>query len=190
MNYIAPAPLSDPAALAGRAAVARRSEHIAPDCSGQNFYEIDRSLRDLLALYIDAPLLTHLAPHLHELGRLAGGRLNELADLADKHPPQLHFRDKYGRDNDWIETHPAYDEIRNIAFGQFGMHAMTQRTGVLGWREALPAVAKQAFFYLFSQAEFGVLCPVNRRCTSEGKRRRRAISTGCSPRTWESCCMG
>jgi alkylation response protein AidB-like acyl-CoA dehydrogenase len=166
MNYIAPSPVADPApldpaALAGRAAVARRSQHIAPDCAGLNFYDIDRSLRDLLTLYMDAPLLAHLAPHLHELGQLAGGRLNELADLADKHPPELRFRDKYGRDNEWIEVHPAYAEIRKMAFGQFGMHAMTQRAGVLGWPEVMPTIAKQAFFYLFSQAEFGVLCPVN-----------------------------
>jgi alkylation response protein AidB-like acyl-CoA dehydrogenase len=168
MNYIAPAPIADPATLASRAAAERRSRHIAPDCNGLNFYEIDRSLRDLLTLYMDAPLLTHLTPRLHDLGKLAGGRLNELADLADKHPPQLRFRDKYGRDNEWIETHPAYDEIRNIAFGQFGMHAMTQRAGILGWPEIMPAVAKQAFFYLFAQAEFGVLCPVNLTdCTSD-----------------------
>ena len=170
MNELAPlSPHSSaPSSLAGRAAVARRSKHVAPDCSGLNFYEVDRSLRDLLALYMNAPLLAHLTPHLQRLGELAGGRLNELADLADKHPPKLHYRDKYGRDEEWIEVHPAYDEIRRIAFGTFGMHAMTHRAGVLGWTEAMPPLAKQAFFYLFSQAEFGVLCPVNLTdCTSD-----------------------
>ena len=167
MNYIAPNPV-DPSALASPTAVARRSQHIAPDCAGLNFYEIDRSLRDLLTLYMDAPLLAHLTPHLANLGELAGGRLNTLADLADKHPPQLHHRDKFGRDAEWIEVHPAYDEIRRIAFEQFGMHAMTSRAGVLGWPEAMPTLAKQAFFYLFSQAEFGVLCPTNLTdCTSD-----------------------
>jgi acyl-CoA dehydrogenase len=155
-------------ALARREAVAQRSRHIAPDCSGLNFYEVDRSLRDLLALYMDAPLLQHLTPHLHELGALAGGRLNQLADLADKHPPVLHHRDRFGRDEEWIEVHPAYDEIRCLAFGRFGMHAMTNRAGVLGWPEKMPILAKQAFFYLFSQSEFGVLCPVNLTdCTSD-----------------------
>jgi alkylation response protein AidB-like acyl-CoA dehydrogenase len=169
MNYIAPHTAdSAPSSLAGPAAVARRSRHIAPDCAGLNFYEIDRSLRDLLTLYMDAPLLAHLTPHLQDLGDLAGGRLNELADLADKHPPQLHHRDKFGRDNEWIEYHPAYDEIRNIAFGKLGMHAMSQRAGVLGWPDVMPTIAKQAFFYLFSQSEFGVLCPVNLTdCTSD-----------------------
>ena len=53
-------------------------------------------------LYMDAPLLAHLTPHLQRLGKLAGGRLNDLADQADKHPPVLHTRDKFGRDEEWI----------------------------------------------------------------------------------------
>lgn len=170
MNDLTPfaAPAAATASLAGRAAVARRSRHLAPDCSGLNFYEIDRSLRDLLGLYMEAPLLAHLDPHLDRLGRLAGGRLNDLADLADKHPPRLHHRDRFGRDEEWIEVHPAYDEIRRIAFAEFGMHAMTHRPGVLGWHDRMTPLAKQAFFYLFSQAEFGVLCPVNLTdCTSD-----------------------
>jgi acyl-CoA dehydrogenase len=154
--------------LAGRGAVAERSRHVAPDCSGLDFYALDRSLRDLLPLYMEAPLLAYLGPHLQRLGALAGGRLNDLADAADKHPPRLHQRDRFGRDEEWIEVHPAYDEIRHIAFGLFGMHAMTHRAGVLGWDQPMPQIAKQAFFYLFSQAEFGVLCPVNLTdCTSD-----------------------
>ena len=39
-----------------------------------------------------APLRTHLEPHLRRLGELAGGRLDELAELADKHPPELRAR--------------------------------------------------------------------------------------------------
>ena len=175
MNDLSPfSPSPDVAAsaahstLARRAAVAQRSRHVAPDCSGLNFWEIDRSLRDLLGLYLDASLLDHLTPHLHELGALAGGRLNRLADLADKHPPVLHHRDRFGRDEEWIEVHPAYDEIRRIAFARFGMHAMTHRPCVLDWPAKMPILAKQAFFYLFSQSEFGVLCPVNLTdCTSD-----------------------
>ena len=72
MNQISPitAP-SAPASLAQRAAVAHRSRHVAPDCSGLNLYEADQSLRDLLRLYMDEPLLAHLSPHLDELGELA-----------------------------------------------------------------------------------------------------------------------
>jgi len=147
--------------LAGRAASAKRAEAVAPDCSGLDFYEIDPSLRDLLPLYMDAPLLAHLTPHLQRLGRLAGGRLNDLSIAAEKHPPVLHPRDRFGRDEEWIEHHPAYHEMEKIAYYEFGMHAMSHRAGVLGWGAPMPPLAKQMFHYLFAQAEFGILCPVN-----------------------------
>jgi alkylation response protein AidB-like acyl-CoA dehydrogenase len=48
-----------------------------------------------------------------------------------------------------------------IAFGRFGMHAMTHRGGVLGWPTPMDPISKYAFHYVFAQAEFGLLCPVN-----------------------------
>ena len=71
MNDLSPmtSSLTAPASLAGRSAVAQRSDHIAPDCSGLNFFAIDRSLRDLLGLYMEAPLLAHLTgPTGHVVG--------------------------------------------------------------------------------------------------------------------------
>ncbi|OWU84648.1 isovaleryl-CoA dehydrogenase [Oceanicola sp. 22II-s10i] len=144
-----------------RAAFAERSQDIAPDCRGENFYDLDPAFRSLLPLYMDRALLDHLTPHLSELGELAGNRLGELADTSERHEPELHFRDRYGRNEEWLEFHPAYREMEAIAFGRFGMHAMTNRAGVLGWPEKMPPIAKYAFHYLFSQAEFGLLCPVN-----------------------------
>jgi acyl-CoA dehydrogenase len=150
-----------PSTQVSRAATARRSAQVAPDCRGLNFFALDRSLRALLPLYMDAPLLAHLTPHLDALGALAGGRLGELSDAAERHPPVLHARDQMGRDEEWVEFHPAYRAMEEIAFGRFGMHAMTHRPGVLGWPEAMPPLAKYLFHYLFAQAEFGLLCPVN-----------------------------
>lgn len=161
MSNLSPAPRAYPAALASRAAAAERSRKLAPDCRGLNYYAIDHSLRALLPLYMDAPLLAHLEPHLAELGELAGGRLGELSDAAERHPPVLHLRDRWGRDEEWIEFHPAYRAMEEIAFGRFGIHAMTHKAGVLGWPEKMPPVAKYVFHYLFAQAEFGLLCPVN-----------------------------
>ena len=54
-----------PGGLAGRAASAARAAAIAPDCSGLDFFAIDRGLQDLLPLYMDRDLLAHLTPHLH-----------------------------------------------------------------------------------------------------------------------------
>lgn len=144
-----------------RAATASRSRDLAPDCRGLNFYDIDHGMRSLLPLYMDASLLSHLEPHLSELGQLSGSRLGELADTANRHEPELHHRDRLGRDEEWLEFHPAYREMEELAYGRFGMHAMTNRPGVLGWPEKMPAIAKYVFHYLFSQAEFGLLCPVN-----------------------------
>lgn len=134
---------------------------IAPDTTGLNFYQADRSLRDLLDVYLAAPLRRHIEPHLQQLGHLAGGELDECARLADRHPPVLHHRDRFGRDEQSIEYHPAYRRLEQVAFGDFGIHAMSHRGGVLGWTDCYPATAKHAFTYLFNQAEFGLGCPIN-----------------------------
>lgn len=154
-------PKASLASLVTRAASDARSSKMAPTCHGLNFYDIDPSLRSLLPLYMDAPLLAHLEPHLGELGQLAGGRLGELADTVEKHPPELRVRDRFGRDEEIVEHHPAYRAMEQIGFGQFGIHAMTHRAGVLGWSKPMPPIAKYAFHYLFAQAEFGLLCPIN-----------------------------
>jgi acyl-CoA dehydrogenase len=140
---------------------AAASDPLAPDCRGLNFFRIDAGLRQLLPLYLDAPTLGRLEPHFDRLGALVGGRLDELAAIADKHPPVLHARDRHGRDEDWIEYHPAYREMEAIAFGDFQFHAMSHRGGVLGFDAPLPPVAKYAFQYLFVQSEFGLMCPIS-----------------------------
>lgn len=135
--------------------------HIPGDCRGENFYRIDPALQQLLALYLEPEVRTILEPHFDRLGAIAGGRLDELAYIADKNPPILHARDRHGRDQDWIEYHPAYREMEQIAFGDFQFHAMSHRGGVLGLDKPLPPVAKYAFVYLFVQAEFGIMCPIS-----------------------------
>jgi len=139
----------------------RGPDHLAPDGSGQNFYAIDRALRDLLPLYLVADDFRRLEPHFHRLGELAGGRLDELARIADKHAPILNPRDRFGRDEDWIDYHSSYREMEAIAFGDFQFHAMSHRAGALGMDRPLPAVAKYALQYLFVQAEFGLMCPIS-----------------------------
>ncbi|MDQ8730024.1 acyl-CoA dehydrogenase family protein [Bradyrhizobium sp. LHD-71] len=147
--------------LATRQATASRSRALAPTCRGLNFYDIDLSLQSLLPIYMEPAQLAHISPHLASLGEVAGGRLSELSDAAERHPPVLHARDSFGRDEEWIEYHPAYREMENIAFGQYGIHAMTHRAGVLGSSAPFAPIAKYVFHYVFAQAEFGLLCPVN-----------------------------
>jgi len=134
---------------------------LAPDTSGMNFYRADPALTDLLRIHLSEALFRHIEPHLDRLGALAGGHLDECARLADRHVPVLHQRDRFGRDVQWIEYHPAYRELERAAFGKFGIHAMSIRKGILGWPEKYPVVAKHAFTFLFNQAEFGLGCPIN-----------------------------
>lgn len=137
------------------------AHYIAPDVHGRNFYAIDRQFQDLMRLYMEPGLRAAMTPHFERLGALAGGRLDELAMTADKHPPVLQPRDRFGRDEDWIDYHPAYREMEKIAFEEFGMHAMSHRAGVLGMAGPAHPLVKYAITYLFVQGEFGLMCPVS-----------------------------
>jgi acyl-CoA dehydrogenase len=137
------------------------SERVAPDCAGLDFFTLDRSLQDLLHCYLPDDLREHLTPHYARLGALAGGRLDALARLSDRHIPRLNARDRLGRDEDWIEFHPAYRQMEQIGYGEFGIHCMSRRPGVLGWPQTVPPVAKYVFQYLFAQSEFGLMCPIS-----------------------------
>jgi alkylation response protein AidB-like acyl-CoA dehydrogenase len=142
-------------------AIPQKPSPLAGECDGADFYALDRGLRELLGLYLPPDLRAHLEPHFASLGKLAGGRLDELARIADKNPPVLVPRDRFGRDEDSITYHPAYREMEAIAFGQFQFHAMSHRGGVLGLDAPMPAVAKYALQYLFVQGEFGIMCPIS-----------------------------
>ncbi|OUR79191.1 DNA alkylation response protein [Alphaproteobacteria bacterium 46_93_T64] len=137
------------------------SDWVAPDCHGLNFFEADPSLQDLLHHYMDTPLREHMTPHYLNLGKLAGNELDDWSRDADRHIPKLHHRDARGRDADWIEFHPSYRKMEQVAFGDLGLHAMSNRGGVLGWDEKVPPIAKYVFQYLFGQSEFGQLCPIS-----------------------------
>ncbi|SEI08962.1 acyl-CoA dehydrogenase family protein [Tardiphaga sp. OK245] len=147
--------------LASREATAERSKKLAPDCAGSNFFEMDHNLQALLLQYIDATLLDHIRPHLDSLGELCGNELHDLADASERHPPVLRQRDRYGRDDETVEYHPAYQRMEEIAYARYGIHAMSYRPGVLGWPTKLPPIVKYVFQYIFSQTEFGLMCPVN-----------------------------
>jgi alkylation response protein AidB-like acyl-CoA dehydrogenase len=132
-----------------------------PDSRGLNLWRADPTLGRLAALYLPAPLLAHLAPHIDRLGALAGGALDDLAATADRNPPVLRPRSRRGEDAQSVEYHPAYREMERLAFGEYGLAALSHRGGVLGWPDPMPPAAKYLLTYLFVQAEFGLCCPVS-----------------------------
>ena len=135
--------------------------HPVPDQHGANLYDTDPDLARVLSLYLPGPVYRHLQPQLQQLGALAGGVLDTLAQTADRNPPTLEHRSGTGLDAQRIVKHPAYVEMERVAFSQYGLAAMSHRAGVFGWDSALPAAAKYALTYLFVQAEFGLCCPLS-----------------------------
>ncbi|MDE0944805.1 MAG: acyl-CoA dehydrogenase family protein [Alphaproteobacteria bacterium] len=148
-------------ALAAQIEAMDLNDWVAPDCQGQNFFEVDTSLQGLLKLYLDDKLRNHMEPHYRRLGEIAGGRLDELSRTSDRHTPILHARSPKGLDEDWVEFHPAYREMEQIGFGDFGIHCMSRKPGVFGWDAPIPPLAKYIFQYLFVQGEFGLMCPIS-----------------------------
>ena len=131
-----------------------------PETRGANFFDMDRSLRDVLSLYLPAAELAHMRVHFARLGAMVGSSLDDLAASADRNPPVLHVRDRQGRETANIEKHPAYLQMERLAFSEFEMAAMSHRPA-LGWPEPIHPVAKYTFQYLFSQSEFGLMCPLS-----------------------------
>ncbi len=134
---------------------------LLPDAHGINLFGADPGYKGLLSLYLEPKLLVHLLPHFERLGELAGGTLDDHAITADKNPPVLHHRKRNGENAQWIEKHPAYRSLEQVAFGEYGLAAMSHRGGVLGWPEKLPPAVKYALTYVYVQAEFGVCCPLS-----------------------------
>jgi alkylation response protein AidB-like acyl-CoA dehydrogenase len=130
-----------------------RSPEGVPDSRGLNLFAADPSYAALLDLHLGTKLGKHLLPHFTRLGAMAGAELDELALEADKNAPVLQEQR--------IQKHSSYKKLEEIAFGQYGLAAMSHRGGVLGWPEPLPPAAKYALTYLYVQAEFGVCCPLS-----------------------------
>ncbi|MDR2332253.1 MAG: acyl-CoA dehydrogenase family protein [Burkholderiaceae bacterium] len=143
------------------ARTAPAAQHPVPDRHGANFYDTDPELQSLLRLYLPEALFRHLEPHFRRMGGLAGGRLDELAMTADRNPPVLEHRSRSGEDRQRIIKHPAYEEMERIAYGEFGLQAMSHRDDMLGWQGRMPPIVKYALTYLFVQAEFGLCCPLS-----------------------------
>jgi acyl-CoA dehydrogenase len=148
----------------GRETMAIKSEpdldKTIPDSRGINLYRADPDAAALFAHYLPGSLFRHLEPTFAYLGALAGGRLDQLAAIADHNPPTLSVRRRTGEDCNVIDKHPAYIEMERLAFAEFGLAALSHR-GALGWPDPMPPAAKYALTYLFVQAEFGLMCPVS-----------------------------
>lgn len=126
-----------------------------------NFADRDPVLRPLLDSILSADDRARVEPFLAELGEVAAGELDDLARSAEVNPPTLRQYAPDGSRIDEVVYHPHYDAMCEIAYGRFGLAAMSHREGVLGWPTRVPHVVKYALSYLFVQSEFGLACPLS-----------------------------
>ena len=114
--------------------------HPVPDQHGANLFDTDPDLGRLLPLYLPAPSCSRTC--CRTCAGWAGWPAacsTTLAQTADKHPPTLQHRTRSGVDAQRIVKHPAYVELERVAFGEYGLAAMSHRGGVLGWHAAAAA---------------------------------------------------
>ncbi|NMG17647.1 isovaleryl-CoA dehydrogenase [Aromatoleum bremense] len=85
---------------------------------------------------------------------LGSADTQRLAELADRHVPELVAYDRCGRRVDDVDFHPAWARLLGMLYAD-GVHSSA-------WFEPRPGahVARAASFFLHGQAEAGSLCPV------------------------------
>ncbi|MGQ0486243.1 MAG: acyl-CoA dehydrogenase family protein [Hyphomicrobiales bacterium] len=95
------------------------------------------------------------AQKLHAFGAVLGSeRVAELAEAANRHPPELRVFDRSGCRIDEVLYHPAYHELMQLA--------KAHEVHSIAWTAAEPGghVAHMGLEYLLIQAEAGVCCPI------------------------------
>ncbi|KJE92839.1 acyl-CoA dehydrogenase [Capsaspora owczarzaki ATCC 30864] len=105
------------------------------------------------------------AAGLERFGAVIGSkRVIDLGHTANRFPPILKTHDRYGNRIDEVEFHPSYHELMSIGIGagvaSFAWNAIAAApAGTKSVRGA--HVARAAYLYLMSQAEYGVCCPMS-----------------------------
>ena len=116
-----------------------------------NLFDSDPMLRAALERE-GAAWATH---KLHAFGTILGSEhVGELAEAANRYPPELRAFDRFGHRLDEVTYHAAYHELIALAKGH-EVHS-------IAWTSERPGghVAHMALEYLLVQAEAGVCCPL------------------------------
>lgn len=123
-----------------------------PPFASRNLYTTDMALRESAIReggdWIDEPLI--------RVGEIAGSEhVLNLGVQANRHPPELVTHDPQGRRIDEVRFHPAYHDLMALA--------MEHRIHDIAWmhKGAGGHVAHAAMLAVFTQAEAGVMCPIN-----------------------------
>lgn len=121
----------------------------AAPATGFNAFTGDAVLREAIAR--EAPWATDRC---EALGAVAGDEgAQELARLANRHLPELKTHDRFGNRVDWVEFHPSWHQLMELAW-RHEVPSLAWRTNQQGGH-----FARAALSYLWNQVEHGTACP-------------------------------
>lgn len=129
-----------------------------------NRYRDDRGLQRLLARFLSSEARKWAEPVLERMGEASAGILDHWAAQADKNPPRLEPRDRFGNRVDHLDVHSSYRKLQEFAYGE-GIVGAYYDAAV---RQTLGTAVEAVKFsqgYLFAQAEQGLFCPI---CMTDG----------------------
>ena len=122
-----------------------------PPLAGYNLFDGDPILRQAL----EREGAGWAADKVRAFGAVLGSeRVTELAEAAERYPPELRTFDRFGRRLDEVVYHPAYHELMSLAKAH-EVHSIAWTATQSGGQ-----VAHMALEYLLVQAEPGVCCPI------------------------------
>ncbi|HEX9462492.1 MAG TPA: acyl-CoA dehydrogenase family protein [Alphaproteobacteria bacterium] len=122
-----------------------------PPLPAHNLFDGDLILRTAL----DREGAAWAADRVRAFGAALGGdRVAELADAANRYPPELRAFDRFGHRIDEVAYHPAYHELMALAKSH-EVHSIAWTAEKSGGH-----VAHMALEYLLVQAEAGICCPI------------------------------
>ena len=121
-----------------------------PPLEGYNLFDHDRVMVEALGREGGG----WAQERVRRFGECVGGEPLRWGEQANKNVPLLRTHDRFGHRIDEVDFHPAWHKLMDLA--------VTNELHALPWREPRPGahVARAALFYLLSQVEAGVLCPI------------------------------
>lgn len=129
-----------------------------------SFWDASHTLREILATKLPVEEMAWAEPKLRSMGQTAAETVAPLAAIADRESPRLVTHSPYGERIDRVDYHPAYREMKIIAYGS-GMVGMKYDPVVVAKHRSSVQLVGFALGYLFSMAEMGLYCPV---CMTDG----------------------
>ncbi len=132
--------------------------------TSQNFYKSDSILRNYIERHFSEKARKFINGKLKQLGETAATEMDQLSQKADKNGPILKKRNKFGKDIDEIEFHPAYWDLMDVAAESemfYLKYHPDRKQAFIGNRHQMGFALGQ----LYAMSELGQYCP---HCMTDG----------------------